>query len=107
MPASICSSIGVVRATGAPRRRRGERVHAAIPADLDGALRVAGVHACIWRSGRDLFHLVEVDDYRAVRAALRDDPVNVAWQARMAPRLEVADDYSGGDEGLPLVWELP
>lgn len=85
-----------------------ERVHAAIPEDLDAALRAAGVHTWrIWRSGRDLFHLVEVDDYRAMRAALRDHPANVPWQARMAELLEVEDDYSGDDSGLPLVWELP
>ena len=85
-----------------------EAIHAQIPPDLDAALRVAGVHTWrIWRSGRDLFHVVEVDDYRAMRRALRDHPANVAWQARMSELLEVADDYSGGDEGLPMVWELP
>jgi L-rhamnose mutarotase len=85
-----------------------ERVHATIPEDLDAALRAAGVHTWrIWRSGRDLFHLVEVDDYRAMRAALRDHPANVPWQARMAELLEVEDDYSGDDSGVPLVWELP
>jgi L-rhamnose mutarotase len=85
-----------------------ERVHATIPEDLDAALRAAGVHTWrIWRSGRDLFHVVEVDDYQAMRAALRDHPANVPWQARMAELLEVEDDYSGKDSGVPLVWELP
>ena len=45
-------------------------------------------------------------DYRAMRRALADDPVNLAWQARMAELLEVEDDYSGEDDGLPLVWSL-
>ncbi|MEJ3749991.1 L-rhamnose mutarotase [Actinomycetes bacterium KLBMP 9797] len=85
-----------------------ERVHATIPAELDTALRAAGVHAWrIWRDGRDLFHLVDVDDYKKMRAALRDHPANVPWQARMAELLEVEDDYSGADSGLRLVWELP
>ncbi|MCW6006371.1 L-rhamnose mutarotase [Micromonospora sp. CPCC 205371] len=85
-----------------------ERVHATIPEDLDAALRAAGVHTWrIWRSGRDLFHVVEVDDYKAMRIALRDHPANVPWQARMAELLEVEDDYSGDDSGVPLVWELP
>lgn len=85
-----------------------ERVHATIPEDLDAALRAAGVHTWrIWRSGRDLFHVVEVDDYQAMRAALRDHPANIPWQARMAELLEVEDDYSGTDSGVPLVWELP
>ena len=29
------------------------------------------------------------------------------YAARMAPLLEVADDYSAGDDGLPPVWALP
>jgi L-rhamnose mutarotase len=61
----------------------------------------------IWRSGRDLFHLVEVEDYRSMRLALADDPVNVAWQSKMSELLEVEDDYSGDDRGIPLVWSLP
>ncbi len=84
-----------------------DRIHAAIPAELDAALRAAGVHQWrIWRDGRDLFHLVECDDYRAMRAALRDHPANIPWQAQMAELLEVADDYSGRDSGLGLVWSL-
>jgi L-rhamnose mutarotase len=85
-----------------------ERVHAVIPADLDAALREAGVHSWeIWRSGLDLFHLVEVDDYQAMRRKLASHPANVPWQARMAELLDVEDDYSGDDLGLPKVWELP
>ncbi|MDP0396691.1 L-rhamnose mutarotase [Tsukamurella strandjordii] len=85
-----------------------DRVHAVIPTELDGALREAGVHSWrIWRDGRDLFHLVEVDDYRAMRLHLAEHPANVPWQARMAELLEVEDDYSGDDRGIPLVWALP
>lgn len=85
-----------------------ERIHATIPPELDARLRATGVRSWrIWRSGRDLFHLVEVDDYRAMRSALSDDPVNVVWQGRMAELLEVEDDYSGTDAGIPLVWQLP
>ncbi|RZQ60638.1 L-rhamnose mutarotase [Amycolatopsis suaedae] len=84
-----------------------DRVHAVIPPELDTALRAAGVHSWrIWRDGLDLFHVVEVDDYAAMRARLRDDPANVAWQERMAVLLDVADDYSG-KPGLRQVWELP
>jgi L-rhamnose mutarotase len=85
-----------------------EKVHAVIPADLDAALREAGVHAWrIWRDGQDLFHVVEVEDYQRMRNLLRDHPANVPWQARMAELLAVEDDYSGNDMGIPLVWELP
>jgi L-rhamnose mutarotase len=85
-----------------------DRIHAVIPPALDGKLRAAGVTDwTIWRSGRDLFHLVDVEDYQAMRRALADDPVNVEWQATMSELLEVEDDYSGDDLGLPRVWTLP
>lgn len=82
--------------------------HAGIPSELVEALKEAGVRNWrIWRSGQDLFHLVEVDDYQSMRRALADHPANVPWQARMAELLEVQDDYSGNDRGIPKVWELP
>jgi len=82
--------------------------HAGIPSELVEALKEAGVRNWrIWRSGQDLFHIVEVDDYQAMRMALADHPANVTWQARMAELLEVQDDYSGNDRGIPKVWELP
>jgi L-rhamnose mutarotase len=85
-----------------------DRVHATIPVELDAALREAGVHSWrIWRSGRELFHLVEVDDYRAMRARLATHPANIPWQAQMAELLEVEDDYSGAEPDVRLVWELP
>jgi L-rhamnose mutarotase len=85
-----------------------ERVHAVIPAELDTALRDAGVRSWeIWRDGVDLFHLVEVEDYQAMRLALADHPANVPWQAKMAELLDVRDDYSGDDLGIGKVWELP
>lgn len=82
--------------------------HAVIPAALDAALREAGVTSWqIWRDGLDLFHVVEVENYQAMRAQLRDHPANVVWQEQMAKLLDVADDYSGGDSGLRQVWQLP
>lgn len=85
-----------------------DRIHATIPSELDAALREAGVHQWrIWRDGLDLFHLVEVEDYQAMRRALREHPANVVWQERMAELLELPDSYSGDDRGLALVWELP
>jgi L-rhamnose mutarotase len=90
------------------REEEYERVHAVIPGDLDVALRDAGVSSwAIYRDGLDLFHVLEVEDYRAMRHALRDHPANVPWQARMAGLLDVEDDYSGDDDGLRKVWELP
>jgi L-rhamnose mutarotase len=86
-----------------------EEAHAAVPAQLTDAIRAAGVTGwTIWRSGTDLFHVIDCADYPAMLAALRDNPVNTEWQARMAQLLDTPHDYSaaGGDAGLPVVWQL-
>jgi L-rhamnose mutarotase len=84
-----------------------DAVHRSIPPELAAALTENGVSDWrIWRDGQHVFHVVEVRDYHAMRAALRDLPANVAWQARVAPLFEVADDYAGEDDGLPFVWSL-
>lgn len=84
-----------------------EAVHETIPADVADALRQHGVRDWrIWRDGRHLFHLVDVEDYQAMREALRDHPANVRWQATVGPLHEKADDYSGDDEGIRLLWSL-
>jgi L-rhamnose mutarotase len=86
-----------------------EQAHAAIPAELAEAIRTAGVTAwTIWRSGTDLFHLIDCADYAAMLACLEQSPVNGAWQARMAELLETRHDYSADGAGavLPVVWQL-
>jgi L-rhamnose mutarotase len=84
-----------------------EQLHATIPPALVDRLRAAGVtNWSIWRDGQDLIHLIEVDDHGAMRRSLADDPVNVAWQEVVNPLLEADDDYSGDDDGIPLVWTL-
>jgi L-rhamnose mutarotase len=86
-----------------------ERAHADMPADLAAAIRAAGATSwTIWRSGTDLFHVIDCAGYAAMLAALRDDPVNVAWQLRMAELLDAVHDYSasGVAASLPVVWQL-
>lgn len=86
-----------------------ERAHTAVPAQLTDAIRAAGVTSwTIWRSGTDLFHVIDCADYGAMLAALNANPVNAEWQARMAELLDTPHDYSaaGGDAVLPVVWEL-
>ncbi|MFM9694928.1 L-rhamnose mutarotase [Streptomyces europaeiscabiei] len=86
-----------------------DAAHREVPEELTTAIRAAGVSEwTIWRSGTDLFHLLEVEDYAAMIAELEKLPVNIAWQARMADLLDVVHDYSasGCDAGLPVVWEL-
>ena len=84
-----------------------DAVHAVVPDALAAALGEYGVLDWrIWRDGRHVFHLVDVEDYQAMRAGLRDLPVNVAWQETVGPMFDVPDSYAGGDDGLPLLWSL-
>lgn len=93
----------------ADRTAEYEQAHREVPAELSAAIRAAGVSSwTIWRSGTELFHLLECEDYGRVLAELEQLPVNIAWQARMAELLDVVHDYSaeGSAAGLPAVWEL-
>ncbi|MFF1648280.1 L-rhamnose mutarotase [Streptomyces sp. NPDC058240] len=86
-----------------------EATHREVPAELTAAIRAAGATSwTIWRSGTDLFHVIDCEDYAALLAELEQLPVNVAWQARMDELLDVAHDYSadGAEAGLPVAWEL-
>lgn len=86
-----------------------EQAHAAVLPELTEAIRAAGVTDwTIWRSGTDLFHLIECADYAAMLACLERSPVNRAWQAQMAELLETVHDYSADGAGavLPVVWQL-
>ncbi|MGH3166780.1 MAG: L-rhamnose mutarotase [Trebonia sp.] len=86
-----------------------EQAHTAVPAELTDAIRAAGVTSwTIWRSGTDLFHVIDCADYSAMLASLAANPVNTTWQDRMAELLDTPHDYSaaGGDATLPVVWQL-
>lgn len=86
-----------------------DAAHREVPEELTTAIRAAGVSGwTIWRSGTDLFHVLEVENYATMIAELEKLPANIAWQARMAELLDVVHDYSaeGSDAGLPVVWEL-
>ena len=74
--------------------------HREVPAEL--------VAAALGEDGREVFQVIECDDYAALLAALRDLPVNIDWQARMAQMQNVTHDYSaeGADDGLPMVWNI-
>lgn len=94
----------------ADRIDRYEAAHRQVPVELTDAIRAAGATSwTIWRSGTDLFHVLDCEDYGRLLAELKELPVNVAWQARMVELLDVVHDYSdeGADAGLPVVWELP
>lgn len=84
-----------------------DALHRTIPGDVAVALREHGVSDWrIWRDGRHVFHLVEVDDYQAMRDGLRDHPANLAWQAAVGPLFDVPDSYAGDDSGIAFLWSL-
>ena len=86
-----------------------EQAHREVPTELTKAIRAAGATSwTIWRSGTDLFHLIDCDDYAALLAQLESLPVNVSWQTKMTELLDVVHDYSadGAEAGLPAVWQL-
>ncbi|MFI6919531.1 L-rhamnose mutarotase [Nonomuraea spiralis] len=82
-----------------------DREHATIPPALESAMRANGVRSWrIFRDGLDLFHFVEVEDYAALQAALKDDPADQAWQRQMNRLLDGDFDKSSG--GMRRVWEM-
>jgi L-rhamnose mutarotase len=86
-----------------------EQAHTMVPAELTAAIRAVGVTEwTIWRSGTELFHVIDCADYAGLLARLERLPVNVAWQARMAELLDTVHDYSAGgaQATLPVVWQL-
>jgi L-rhamnose mutarotase len=87
---------------------RYEEYHRAVWPDVLEAIRRAGITKyVIYRDGLDLFHYIECADYDRAIAELADDPVNIRWQAEMAPMMAVAHDFSGNSsDRLPKIFEL-
>jgi L-rhamnose mutarotase len=87
---------------------RYERCHKEVWPDVLAAIRRVGITKyLIFRDGLDLFHYIECEDYDRAIGELADDPVNIRWQAEMAPMMAVAHDYSGKSrDRLPLIFEL-
>jgi L-rhamnose mutarotase len=80
--------------------------HQRIPDDLlDAHLRAGITDWSIWRSGRDVFHLVECDDLPAALRQLEHDPANERWQefiGAYVDRLVLSPD----GPMLRLVWRM-
>ncbi|MFF9563688.1 L-rhamnose mutarotase [Leifsonia sp. NPDC014704] len=86
-----------------------DAAHSAIPDDLVASFERVGIHDWqIWRSGRDLFHLVDCDDFAAAMRALDDDPANQRWQESINRHVDHFATSGPGAEGmvLPQVWSL-
>ena len=87
---------------------RYEEYHRAVwPGVLKAIRGVAIMKYLIYRDGLDLFHYIECDDYDRAIGDLATDPVNIRWQAEMAPVMAKAHDFSGkSSDRLPLIFEL-
>ena len=87
---------------------RYEEYHRAVWPDVLQAIRRVGITKyVIFRDGLDLFHYIECDDYDRAIADLAHDPINVRWQAEMAPMMAVAHDFSGkSSDRLPMIFQL-
>lgn len=85
-----------------------EEVHRVVPAELVRDLRARGVVEWrIWRHGRDLYHLVECEDYAAFAASAPTNVVAATWGERMDPFLEVQNDLSAPDRNIMQpVWMM-
>lgn len=86
-----------------------EAAHERIRDDLYESLSRVGVRDwAIWRDGRTLLHLVDVDDYAAVETGLTGDPVNDRWQAEMAVFVERFDEVTEIPvlDSPSLVWSM-
>jgi L-rhamnose mutarotase len=85
-----------------------EEVHATIPAAVAADLRARGIKEWrIWRHGRDLFHLIETDDYEGFVASPPTNEEAAGWQARMDPYLEIPNTpESPAENATHLVWSL-
>ena len=83
--------------------------HARVWPELITVMRAAGIADwSIWRSGRDLFHVVECDDFEAAIAQLKDDATDQRWQQHMSQFVEGFAQNPDGVAGQSLrhVWTM-
>ncbi len=87
---------------------RYDEYHRAVWPDVLKASRRVGITKyLIYRDGFDLFHYIDCDDYDRAIGNLATDPVNMRWQAEMAPMMAKAHDFSGkSSDRLPLIFDL-
>jgi L-rhamnose mutarotase len=84
-----------------------DATHARIPGELIEAHRRIGIHDWrIWRSGLNLFHLVECDDFSTAVRGLEHDPANERWQAFIGVFIDHFEVTQSGELPLPLVWSM-
>jgi L-rhamnose mutarotase len=88
--------------------QRYEKYHQDVwPEVLEANRRVGVTKYVIFRDGLDLFHYIECEDFDRALTELADDPINLRWQAEMAPMMAVATDFSGkNSDRMPVIFEL-
>ncbi len=82
-------------------------LHRAIPAELDAAMRAAGVLG--WQINRNrttLTHRVVARDRQRMSRILDRDPVNLRWQQQVAPYLVELPPAEAPDDPGDLVWDF-
>jgi len=83
-----------------------EHAHDNIPPAIPKLLRAGGcTEWTIWRNGVDLFHLVECEDWEALKAFMAEQEADHAWQAQVGAFRDFT--LVGGDEPMPVIFELP
>lgn len=83
--------------------------HARIPDDLRELFGEAGIHDwTIWRSGRNLFHIVECEDFDRAMTVVDSASANAAWQADIGRFVEGFRGPQGEEGFTPIeqVWSL-
>lgn len=85
-----------------------EADHVRIPDDLAVEFARVGIHDwTIWRSGRDLFHLVECDDFTGAMDELDRSEANARWQAFIGRHIDGFERFGeDGGHPVPEVWSL-
>ena len=86
-----------------------EQFHRAIPSDVAGALKAAGVVEWrIYRNRTTLTHEVVAEDRDRMSELLDADPVNERWQRQVAPYLSPETPLASGspDDRGALIWDL-
>jgi L-rhamnose mutarotase len=83
-----------------------DREHRTVWPELADLLRQCGIADWkIWRSGSNLFHVVECDDFDAAMTKLDASALNQRWQDHINT---IVDHFVSGPDGMALtsVWTL-
>ncbi len=90
----------------AGREAEYDEAHRHVFPELLAKLHEAGIrNYSIFRREQQLFLYMQVADFQAAQALLRDDPANLRWQAKMAELFEPVPGLQPG-EGFAMMQEV-